>query len=130
MKINKIKHKLIGLSISLFLVSGIGFFFAAEAHGQYRGNRQIWRDNRTSYGSIHRIAHAEGYSDGLREGAKAARSRKRYNPYGAGRYKKATNGYKSRYGSKEAYKRSYRQGFLRGYDENFYRNSRNNRRIW
>jgi len=69
----------------------------------------------------------------LREGANAIRKRKRYNPYGEGKFKKATNGYKSRFGNRVAYQQSYRQGFLRGYDEAYYRNTRGvrvNRRNW
>lgn len=131
MIINNLQRKLIGFGISIFLFAGFGFFFATDANAQYRNNRQIWRDDR--YGSragLSRIAHERGYNDGLLEGRKDFRGRKRPNPYSKGKYKKATAGYSSRMGNKEAYKQFYRQAFIRGYDEAFYRNNRGNRRIW
>jgi hypothetical protein len=136
MSINKLHRKLIGSGIALFIFAGFGFFFTTEANAQYRGNRQIWRDDRNinrgniNRGNLSRIAQSQGYNDGLREGDKDMRGRKRPNPYSKGRYKKATNGYSSRLGNKEAYKQFYRQAFVRGYNEAFSRNNRGYRRIW
>ncbi len=131
---SNLQHKLIGLGISFFLFAGFGFFFTTETNAQFRGNRTIWRDDRyNNRGNLNRIAQAQGYNDGLREGEKDMRGRKRHNPYGKGKYKKATNGYNSRLGNREAYKRFYRQAFARGYNEAFSRNNRGNRgsrRIW
>lgn len=96
------------------------FIFASETNAQNRRMRQIW-NNRGNAGNV---AESQGRNDGLREGIDDARKRKRHNPYGKGRYKKATNGYNSRYGRKEIYKQSYRRAFLRGYNEGYYRNNR------
>lgn len=131
MTINNLKRKLIGSGIAIFLFAGFGFFFVTEANAQFRGNRQIWRDDRNNNrGNLSRIAQSQGYNDGLREGDKDMRARKRSNPYSKGRYKKATNGYSSRMGSKEAYKRIYRQAFVRGYNDAYSRNNRGYRRNW
>jgi hypothetical protein len=106
-------------------VAGFGFLLVGDANAQYRrDNRQTRRVERAENRNINRIAVAQGRSDGLREGANAIRKRNRHNPYGEGKFKKATNGYKSRFDNWEAYKQSYRQGFLRDYDEAYYRNTR------
>lgn len=124
-KIKRIKRNIGKSGIALFLLAGFGFLFVADANAQYRrDNRQTRRIERIENRNINRIAVAQGRSDGLREGANAIRKRNRHNPYGEGKFKKATNGYKSRFGNREAYKQSYRQGFLRGYDEAYYRNTR------
>lgn len=107
--------------IALFFA--LAFVFVSETNAQNRRGRRIWNDR----GNAGSVAQSQGRSDGLREGIDDARKRKRRNPYGKGRYKKATNGYDSRYGNKEVYKRAYRQAFLRGYDEGYDRNNRNNR---
>jgi hypothetical protein len=133
-KIKRIKRNISKSGIALFLLAGFGFLLVTDANAQYRrDNRQMRRVERVENRNINRIAVAQGRSDGLREGANAVRKRNRQNPYGEGKFKKATNGYKSRFGNKEAYKHSYRQGFLRGYDEAYYRNTRRvriNRRNW
>jgi hypothetical protein len=97
----------------------------ADASGQiWRGDRAGWRGERAESRSVRRIAEAQGYNDGLREGANQLRQRKRHNPYGEGKYKKGTNGYKLRFGDKTAYRRIYRQAFVRGYNEAYFRDAR------
>ena len=134
---HKLRGKLIGFGMSLFLFYGFGFLLTTGTYAQFRDNRQIRRDGRyDNRGQLNRIAQARGHNQGLREGAKDARSRKRHQPYGKGKYKKATDGYNSRLGNKEAYKLAYRNAFLRGYSEAFYRpdrgyrGNRGNRRGW
>ena len=129
--INKTKRNIGRFGIALFLLAGFGFLFVTDANAQYRrGNRQMRHIERVENRNISRIAIAQGRSDGLRDGANTVRKRKRHNPYGEGKFKKAINGYKSRFGNREAYKQSYRQGFLRGYDEAYYRGTRGIRRGW
>lgn len=134
MSSNNLCKKLVGFGLTVFFFSGFGFLCAPEANAQNRrDNRQMRRNERVESRNITRIAEAQGRSDGLREGANANRGRKRYDPYGEGKYKKGTNGYKSRFGNKATYRRIYQQAFLRGYEESYYRNSRNlrqNRRNW
>ena len=134
MNINKVKRNVGKSGIALFLMVGFGFFLVTDVNAQYRrDNRQMRRIERIDNRNIFRIALAQGHSDGLREGANAIRNRNRHNPYGEGKFKKATNGYKSRFGNKGAYKQSYQQGFIRGYNEAYYRGNRSvrvNRRGW
>jgi hypothetical protein len=130
MKTGKLLNNLAGFGLAIFFFAGFGFLLAPEANAQYRrDDRGAWRAERAESRNITRIADAQGYSDGLREGANAVRGRKRYNPYGEGKYKKGTNGYKSRFGNKATYKRIYQRAFVRGYDEAYYRNPRGIRRI-
>lgn len=121
MNIKTAKHRFMKASIASLVLAGCVFLIAPEtANAQYRrDDRQI---RRVESRNIARIAQAQGYNDGLREGADQIRRKKRYDPYGEGRYKKATNGYKSRFGNKETYKRIYRRAFVRGYNEAYYRN--------
>lgn len=70
---------------------------------------------------IYRIAQENGYRDGITHGAEHRSESKRYNPTSTRHYKDADDGYRSEYGSKDAYKQAYRDGFQRGYDEGFRR---------
>jgi hypothetical protein len=129
MRANDLRHKLKGIGIIFSFFFGLLLVSAVDANGQYR-NTRIWRnDPYNNRATLNRVAQTQGRNDGFREGEKDARNRKRPNPYGESRYKKATNGYKSRYGHKEAYKMAYRQAFVRGYNEGYNRNNRNRRNI-
>lgn len=122
---NKTKQKLIKSGIASIVLAGFALLLAPEANAQYRRNdRRVIRAERIESSNTVRIAEAQGYNDGLREGANAIRNRKRYNPYGEGKYKKGTNGYQSRFGNKATYKRVYQQSFVRGYNEAYYRDNR------
>ena len=124
-KIKRIKRSIGKSGITFFLLASFGFMSVTDINAQYRrDNRQLRRVERVENRNTTRIALAQGRSDGLREGANAIRKRNRHNPYGEGKFKKATNGYESRFGNREAYKQSYRQGFLQGYDEAYYRDTR------
>lgn len=132
MSINKTNKTFVGLGMAAFFFAVFGVLFAPEANAQYRRG-VVWRTERVESRNIMRIAEAQGRSDGLREGSNAVRQRKRYNPYGEGKYRKGTNGYKSSLGNKATYKRVYQQAFVRGYNEAYYRNPRGHRqsrRMW
>lgn len=130
MKNEKIKNMLFKSGSASIALAGIAFLFAADANAQYRrSDRREARIERLESRNIVRIAEAQGYSDGLREGADAVRQRKRYNPYGEAKYRKGTSGYQSRLGSKSTYKRFYQQAFVRGYNEAYYRGDRDTRRV-
>jgi len=125
MKTKSLRHKIKGIGIIFSFFFSFMLLSVIDANAQYRNTRQIWRnDSYNNRAALNRTAQARGYNDGLREGEKDARSRKRPNPYGESRYKKATSGYSSRYGNKEAYKLAYRQAFVRGYNEGYRRNDR------
>ena len=135
MKNEKTKNTLFKSGFVSFALAGVVFLFAAataaDANAQYRRNdRRDTRIYRNENRTLVRIAETQGYNDGLREGAEAARKRKRNNPYGEGKYRKGTGGYQSRLGSKSTYKRFYQQAFLRGYNEAYYRDNRRMRRSW
>lgn len=130
MKTKNLRHKIKGIGIIFSFFFSFMLLSVIDANAQYRNTRQIWRnDPYNNNSTLNRMAQSQGRSDGLREGEKDARGRNRPNPYGKSRYKKATNGYSSRYGNKEAYKMAYRQAFLRSYNEAYSRNNRNNRNI-
>lgn len=63
------------------------------------------------------IADQQGYRDGLDRGRDDARSRRSYDLYRSSRFRDADRGYRSSYGSKDAYRNAYRNGFRRGYDQ-------------
>jgi hypothetical protein len=60
-----------------------------------------------------------GYRDGLEAGRNAARSRERYDPVRAKRYREGDHDYNNRYGSRDEYKREYRAAFEQGYREGY-----------
>lgn len=122
MKADKLKRGIGGSVLTLGLLFGLIAISGSTSQAQYR--------NRDGYGygqNVYRIAADQGYRDGIERGSKDARDRERFNPDNASQYKKATNGYRSEYGNKDAYKQAYREGFRRGYDAGFrqYNNSGN-----
>jgi hypothetical protein len=125
MKNEKTRNSILKFSFAAIATAGVAFLFAVNANAQYgRSDRRVIRAERVESRNIARIAEAQGYGDGLREGAKSIRRRKSYNPYGAGKYRKGTNGYQSRLGSKSTYKRFYQQAFVRGYNQAYDRGNR------
>ena len=128
MKNEKIKNILFKTGFASIALAGVAFLLAADANAQFR--RSDRHSTRIENRNVLRIAESQGYSDGLRAGAEAARQRKRYNPYGQGKYRKGTNGYQSRLGSKSTYKRFYQPAFVRGYNEAYNRGGRPVRRGW
>ena len=65
------------------------------------------------------LAYQNGFTDGYDEGLKAGRDRQRFDPVNEGRYRSADHGYRSQYGSKDAYKATYRTAFREGYEAGF-----------
>jgi hypothetical protein len=62
-----------------------------------------------------RIASGWGQRDGFKDGWKAAKNFRSYNPQNNDDFWDANNGYRRRFGDKHLYKASYRSGYLRGY---------------
>ena len=132
MKSDLIKNSAKGVSLGLFLLLGIMAFSATETHAQWRDDRSGRRNDRYGgnggyYGNdIYREARQRGYQDGIDRGRNDAFDRKRYNPEKSHEYKKATDGYNSRMGNKNAYKDTYRQAFMDGYNQGYNRSGRYN----
>jgi hypothetical protein len=134
MYLNNLTGKIKRIGLVASLVFGFMLFSSVAAQAQYRDRDYGRNVPYGSYGNeMYRVAQDYGYRDGLNKGAEDGRDRDRYNPEGAGDYKKATNGYNSDYRNKDSYKQAYRDAFLRGYDEGYNRygynnNNRNNNR--
>lgn len=126
---------------------GLVAFSSVEANAQYqdRGYNQDRNDDRRdrrddrndrnddrydrNRNNIFRVARQNGFRDGQSEARDDRRDRDRNNPQKSNEYKRATNGYYSGLGNKNAYKNAYRQAFLEGYNSVNNRNGRgrNNR---
>lgn len=91
--------------------------------GYYRNNGNGNYGSGTSYD----VARRNGYEDGLRAGAEDARDGDRYNPQGHSDFRRATDGYNSRYGNRGQYQQAYRDAFVQGYREAYSRNNTRNR---
>ena len=152
MKSNLIKNTLKGIGLSAFMAFGLIAFSSVEAKAQYqnrdynqdrrddrqdrRDDRQDRRDNRDNRNddrydrnrnNLYRVARDNGFRDGQNEARENRRDRDRNNPQRSNEYRRATNGYYSGLGSKDAYKDAYRQAFLEGYNS---RSNRNGRGGW
>ena len=100
-----------------------------EAYNRYaRGG--YGRDQRGSYpnaypnypqtrGGYVSPARQNGYRDGVEAGRNDARSRDRFDPVRAKRYRDGDHDYDNRYGSRDDYKREYRAAFEQGYREGY-----------
>lgn len=98
-----------------------------------RRNNDGYYGNNPNYGNNgYNVARQEGYRDGLAAGRDDARDGERYKPQNHSDYKKATDGYNSRYGNKGQYKQLYRDAFMQGYNQAYQQNNRrgNNNRRW
>ena len=143
-----------GIGLGIFMAFGVLAFTSTEANAQYRNNddqqerrddrqdRRNDRDNRNddrydrndnrndrNRNSLYRVARENGYRDGQAEARDDRRDRDRNNPQRSNEYRRATNGYNPRLGSRDAYRDAYRQAFLEGYNSVNNRNGRgrNNR---
>lgn len=119
----------------MLMALGLIAFSAAEGHAQYRDRdynqdrRDDRRDDRydrngNSRREMYRVAQQNGFRDGQAQGRDDRRDRDRYNPQKAKDYKRATNGYDSRWRDKDDYKRAYRQAFIEGYNQSYNRGGR------
>ncbi len=90
-----------------------------------RRDNRVYRNNGPVYGGspaaggYREPASARGYSDGYERGLDDAKHHNRYDPVGEKDYRDGDEGYKSSYGSKEAYKNNYRTGFRQGYEDGY-----------
>lgn len=75
------------------------------------------------YGSAGNYASSpaahNGYRDGYEQGRNDTRSRSRFDPVGARRYRSGDQDYDRRYGSRDGYKREYRAAFQAGYEQGY-----------
>jgi hypothetical protein len=81
-----------------------------RGRGQGNGNGSWQRND---------LAFQNGFTDGYDEGLKDVRDRDRFDPSDEGRYRNADHGYKSSYGSRDAYRARYRDAFREGYQTGF-----------
>jgi hypothetical protein len=65
------------------------------------------------------VAAETGFRDGLDQGRKDARDRRRFDPVRASRYRSGDHDYDRRYGSRDEYQREYRAAFLQGYEAGY-----------
>jgi len=64
-------------------------------------------------------AFQAGFTDGYEAGLNDGDARRRFDPVGEGRYRSGDRGYKSNYGSRDAYKLRYREAFRDGYENGY-----------
>jgi hypothetical protein len=62
-----------------------------------------------------RVAAGFGYRDGFKDGRDDALDNDAFRPETEGDYRKATNGYERKFGSKDVYRDEYRNSYLEGY---------------
>ena len=73
----------------------------------------------SSWWQFSRVAFNYGFNDGYERGMKAARDRKRFDPYREGWYRDGDRHYDSDYGPRDQYRPAYRDGFVRGYEQGY-----------
>jgi hypothetical protein len=102
------------------IAAGIAALAATAAPAQ----AQIWNDNgrpgayRTD---VRSLAYNNGYRSGLERGQQASRDRRAFDIEREKDYRKADEGYKKQYGSKDYYRDEFRRGFTQGYQEGYSR---------
>jgi len=111
-----------------------------EERRQWEGNRDrggLWnRDRRfpgrtggfgglTSYGR--NVAEQRGFSTGLDRGRDDGHDHRSYNPNNSDHYRDGDSGYRSEFGSREAYRSVYRSAFSRGYSQGYRQTARGRR---
>lgn len=102
------------------IAAGIAALVATAAPAQ----AQIWNGN--SRGGNYRtdvrsFAYNNGYRSGLERGQQAFRDGRAFDIAREKEYRKADNGYKKQYGSKDYYRDEFRRGFTQGYQEGYSR---------
>ena len=88
-------------------------------NGGYPSYPQNDPQSRGGYGGYSTPAAQNGYRDGIDAGRNDARSRDRFDPVRAKRYREGDHDYDNRYGSRDQYKREYRAAFEQGYREGY-----------
>jgi hypothetical protein len=85
---------------------------------------QIWNGNGRAGGyrtDARSLAYNNGYRSGLERGRQASRDRRAFDIQREKDYRKADDGYKKQYGSKDFYRDEFRRGFTQGYQEGYSR---------
>ena len=151
MTLNIIKNTAKGIGLGMFMAFGIMAFSSTETSAQNRDqrtqeDRQDDRDYRNNdrdrrnddndrrnddrydrnRNDVYRVARQNGFHDGQDVARSFRNDRDRNYPERTREYKRATNGYYSSLGNKNAYKDAYRQAFLEGYKTALYQNNRRN----
>ena len=109
---------------ALGLVAALGVAPAC-ASGQY-----VYRGDRPYYGGggygreVERIAHENGYREGLKAGEKDGRKGRSFQFDRHDDWRDADDGYRRDYGDREFYRHEFREGFRAGYTEAYNRNAR------
>lgn len=90
------------------------------------GNRPSYVDEqRQPYYESRRVAYDNGYSEGVKEGERDARSRDPFNYQDERAWQRADKGYHRSYGDRSRYEQTFRSGFASGYSESYRRYSPN-----
>src|SRR5258708_9187832 len=136
----RLKGTVCSVALALLVVLGLGSAAGSTATAQDRnrpwdyGYPQRGRDRDRdrggydrNYGS--RIAEQRGYATGLDRGRDDDRNHRSFNPANSSHYRDGDSGYRSEYGSREAYRQGYRAAFRRGYEIGYREYSRGRRRF-
>lgn len=91
---------------------------AAPAQAQVWGNNGRWG---TYSNDTRSIAFNNGYQEGLQHGQEAVRDRRPFDMDREKDYRKADEGYRKEYGSKDFYRDEFRRGFAQAYQEAYAR---------
>ena len=99
------------------------FALATPAHAQFDGwmrNRPAYdQDYRSSYYDARRVAYDNGFRQGQKQGAEAARDSRAFDPQREKAFRKADEGYNRSYGDMDRYRETFRSGFADGYRQSY-----------
>jgi hypothetical protein len=104
---------------------GYGGYGGYDPNGGWRpgtGGPPPWANGRArgrGGSQYNDYAFQTGFTDGYEAGLNDGRSRRRFDPVGEGRYRDGDRGYKSQYGTRDAYKFRYREAFRDGYEQGY-----------
>jgi hypothetical protein len=112
------------LTATCFMATGLMLAAATPARAQ----AGIWGsapaayandDYRASYADAQRAAYDNGYRDGVKRGAQAARDRRGLDIERERDYRNAENGYNRSHGDRNGYRDAYRGGFAQGFRDGY-----------
>ncbi len=104
----------------------VGLVLASPASAQLEGsidlNRPTYTDEaRQPYNESRRAAYDNGYTEGIREGERDARSRDVFNYQDERSWQRADKGYHRSFGDPVRYQQSFRTGYTAGYSDGYRR---------
>jgi hypothetical protein len=108
----------------LYLVLALGVLglaLAAPARAQFGVNRPAYADEAQPYFEARRVAHDNGYREGLKEGERDARRRDTFNYQDERTWQRADKGYHRSFGDFVRYQQSFRSGYGAGYADAYRR---------